>query len=144
MSDETVNGNDCINRMDGRRCKVGKEGRKGVAFENVQKEKDYSKDILHNEIGNETRGKVSRRLQPTLVPSFLSLPSVSCPHRLSHGTFISRSSCGTEQFSLTFFTLQLLLLFGQHFASVLKTYCPSSKTKKLVWKDLFQMSVWSV
>lgn len=84
------------NRMEGRRCKVGKEGRKGVVFENVRKEKDYRKDISHNEIGNETRGKGSGRLQANLVPSFLSLPSVSSPHHLSHSTFISRSFCGTE------------------------------------------------
>lgn len=42
---------------------AGDEGwgkRKDVAFENVRKEKDYRKDIPQNEIGSETRRKVSR------------------------------------------------------------------------------------
>lgn len=77
----------------------------------TQKEKDYRKTILHNEMGSETRGKVSRRLQPNLVLAFLSLLSVSSPHCPYHSTFISRSLCGTEQ-PLTFFSLQILLLFS--------------------------------
>lgn len=32
-----VNGNNCV-KSDGRKCKIGKEGRKGVSFENLQKE----------------------------------------------------------------------------------------------------------
>lgn len=32
-----VNGNNCV-KLDGGRCKIGKEGRKGVSFENLQEE----------------------------------------------------------------------------------------------------------
>jgi len=99
------------NRMEGRRHKMEKEGRKGVASENVQNKKDYRKDISH-EMGSERRGKVGKRLQPNLVPSFLPLLPVSSPHHLFHGAFISRNPCGAEQFILTFFSLQLVLLFS--------------------------------
>lgn len=61
------------------------EKRKDVAFENARKEKDYRKDIPQNEIGSETRRKVSRmQLQMNLVFSFLPLLSVSFPHCPSH------------------------------------------------------------
>lgn len=73
------------------------------------------------------------------------LPSSPCHQSHPLVPFTSRSPCGTEQFSLNIFlfTAFVALFPGQHFASVLKTYCPFSKTKKtLVWKDLFQMSVW--
>lgn len=129
------------NRMDVSRCKVRKEGRKGVAFENVQKEKDYRKDILRHGVGNETREKVSSRLQPNLVPpSFLSLPSVSSPHVSLTVPSSPEGLMEQRSFSNVFlFTAFVALLPGQHFTSVLKTYYPFNSTRRFVWKDLFHM-----
>lgn len=129
------------NRMDGSRCKVRKEGRKGVAFENVQKEKDYRKDILHRGVGNETRKKSAADCSQI----WCLLPSSPC-HRsppLTISLTVPSSPEGLMEqrsFSDVFlFTAFVALLPGQHFTSVLKTYYPFNSTRRFVWKDLFQM-----
>lgn len=96
-----VNGNNCV-KLDCRRCKIGKEGRKGVLFENLQKEiAGKSSHIMKWEV---RQGQKSAEdcTQIWGLPS-----SASAPYCLSHSTFISRSPCEME-FFLTFFSLQLL------------------------------------
>lgn len=64
------------------------------------------------------------------------VPSLS----LSQCLHLQRASWNGEV-SLTFFlfTAFVVLLPGQHFTSVLETYYPFNSTRRLVWKDLFQM-----
>lgn len=105
MSDEMVNGNNCV-KSDGRRCKIGKEGRKSVSFKNLQKEiAGKSSRIMKWEV---RQGQKSAKD----CTQIWGLPSSPSAHPcLSHSTFISRSPCETA-FFLTFFSLQLLLLFS--------------------------------
>lgn len=100
-----ANGNNCA-KLDGKRCKIGKEGRKGVSFENLQKKiAGKSSHIMKWEM---RQGQKSAEdcIQIWGLPS-----SPSAPYCLSHSTFMSRSPCETALF-LMFFSLQLLWLFS--------------------------------
>lgn len=133
ISDEMVNGNNCV-KLNGRRCKIGKEGRKGVSFENLQKEfAGKSSPIMKWEV---RQGQKSAE-DCTQIWGLPSSPSA--PHCLSHNTFISWSPCETE-FFLMFFSLLLLWLFSlDNILLQFLKQCPFSKTethkqkKKKLW-----------
>lgn len=136
-----VNGNNCV-KLDGRRCKIGKEERKGVSFENVQKEiVGKSSHIMKWEV---RQGQKSAE-DCTQIWGFLSSPSA--PYCLSHSTSISRSPCEIE-FFLTFFSLQLLchisldnILLQFLKLSVLLSRQKKTHKQKTAGKDLLWVSV---
>lgn len=90
----------------GGRCKIWKEGRKGVSFENLQKEiVGKGSHIMKWEV---RQGQKSAE-DCTQIWGLPSSPSAG--YCRSHSTFISRSSCEMEFFP-KFFSLLLLWHFS--------------------------------
>lgn len=100
-----VNGNNCV-KLDSRKCKIGKEGRKGVSFENLQKEiAGKSSRIMKWEV---RQGQKSAED----CTQIWGLPSLHQPFLICLTIPLSLEALVKPSFFLTFFSLQLLWLFS--------------------------------